>query len=99
MKLATVKEKVLWWLQNNERCRESDEYLIACIWYNECGNTKLITAFHFLGQFTQGKFSSPESIRRSRQKYQELMPELRGKNYKVKQDEQANVKQELKEFI
>jgi hypothetical protein len=34
--------------------------------------------------FIKGQYADPESIRRSRQKIQELYPDLRGKNYNIK---------------
>lgn len=95
MKINKAKEKVYKLLLNNGHLRNSDLKLIACIWYSEVPNINDLTAYQFLQKFSNGELSNPESIRRSRQKLQEEIPALRGTNYKKRQLNQSNVKQQL----
>jgi hypothetical protein len=70
----------------NPHLRDSDELLIATMWYHEArlseGNR---SAVDLLNKFINGDLSSAESIRRSRQKIQQDFPELRGQAYKKRQ--------------
>ena len=95
MKINKAREKVYKLLLNNGHLRNSDLKLIACIWYSEVPNINDLTAYEFLQKFSNGELSNPESIRRSRQKVQEEIPALRGTNYKKRQLNQSNVKQQL----
>lgn len=95
MKINKAKEKVYKLLLNNGHLRNSDLKLIACIWYSEVPNINDLTAYEFLQKFSNGELTNPESIRRSRQKVQEEIPALRGTNYKKRQLNQSNVKQQL----
>jgi hypothetical protein len=78
--LQTIKSRVEDFLRKDPRTRDSDNLLIARIWYEEVSETLPIV--EFLKKFSTGSYTSPESIRRVRQKTQELNPELRGKSYK-----------------
>lgn len=85
-------------------CRDDDQRLIANIWQQEIlamhgqegYNTK--TCHDILSDFATGKLSSPESIRRTRQKIQELQPLLRGEKYQQRQKHQGEVKKEIRNF-
>jgi len=96
MKLEKVKTKVKRLLEKHPHLRDSDERLIATIWYNEAGLiTGNVSAVDLLNLYINKKLSSPESIRRNRQKIQEEFIYLRGVNYKSRQKHQKNVKKEL----
>jgi hypothetical protein len=94
---------VLYFLESYDRLRDSDEKLIATIWKLELVKNKIdpkkITAFNFLQLFADGKLTNPESIRRSRAKIQENIPELRGVNYKDRQGKSYDVQDELRNFF
>lgn len=85
-------------------CRDDDNRLIANIWQQEFlslhgtegYNSK--TCHEVLSEFAKGKLSSPESIRRTRQKIQEMQPLLRGQKYRERQRHQGKVKQEIRAF-
>jgi hypothetical protein len=85
-------------LTEHPSLRESDERLIANIWYKEVKQItqkENATALELLKLLSEKKLTNSESIRRSRQKTQELYPELRGKNYKKRKEETAVVKENL----
>ncbi len=71
-------EKVMHILNEDERTRDNDNLLIAKIWYSESKHTDVV---EFLKAFSAGNLTSPESIRRCRQKLQEETPGLRGKKW------------------
>ena len=84
-------------LEQYPHLRDDDKKLIANVWHQETirfgitdGSIK-----DFLGHFANGRFSHPESIMRSRRKYQELHPELRGEKYNQRHRETKTVQQEL----
>lgn len=78
-------DAVLRQLTHDEKTRDNDARLCAKIWWtewkNEGGHNDIID---FFTAFSQGQFTSPESIRRCRQKLQELYPGLRGKSYSAR---------------
>lgn len=74
--------KVLHQLNTDERTRDDDNLLIAKIWYAEFkGKNVPNDVYEFLKVFVAGNLTSPESIRRCRQKLQEEYQGLRGKSY------------------
>jgi hypothetical protein len=75
-----IKPKVKWLLENFTHLRSDDNKLIANVWHNEINHD--MSASQFLRFFADGKLTSPESIRRMRQKLQEQIPRLRGNKYK-----------------
>lgn len=85
-------------------CRDNDRRLIANVWQREilaaCGNEgyETKTCHDTLADFAKGKLSSPESIRRTRQKVQESQLLLRGTNYQKRQRYQGEVKREIRAF-
>lgn len=93
----TIKLKVKDLLVNYPHLRDSDNKLIASIWYNESEQSlHNITAHQFLKNFCAGYHSSPESIRRIRQKIQEQEIELRGKSYKERKEKSLIIKNQIK---
>jgi len=100
--IKNIKSEVIRLLTKFPHLRDSDTKLIATIWGSDIGKdengliAKQITAFLFLEQFANGKFTSPESIRRIRQKIQEQNEELRGESYKARKEHAQIIKQEIK---
>lgn len=99
-----LKNRIIQILTNLPHCRDSDSRLIANIWQRQAIAKVGIERYmsmrpdDLLKLFVQGKLSSPESIRRTRQKIQERYPMLRGENYQIRQNHQSKVKQEVREF-
>lgn len=95
--MKLIKETIIELLRSNSMYRDNDNKLIARIWYNQLASLNMsnINATQFLILLAENKLSSSESIRRSRQKCQEEMPELRGEKYKLRQAEADRFKQEL----
>jgi hypothetical protein len=89
----TIKEKVKILLEENPHLRDSDERLIANIWFNESNGVDY--KYQFLLLYSQGKLTNAESIRRCRQKIQEECEHLRGTLYFKRQLNQDKIKQEL----
>lgn len=79
--------------------RDSDKALSARIWQDQMGGReaiRTISTFDFLCQYVSGeKLYSQESIGRCRRKLQEEHPDLRGKKWKERHEEEINVKREL----
>jgi hypothetical protein len=94
--MKLIKDKVISLLTADAKYREDDNKLIARIWYQESLLLNCSTSVDLLTALAKGKLTSPESIRRSRQKVQEEIPGLRGKNYKIRQEEANQFTEELK---
>jgi len=100
-KLRNRIEKVL---IEHPHCRDDDMRLIQNIWQQELVekvglqnySNELVNRRKVIQEVAS--LSSPEAIRRMRQKIQELTPSLRGESYKDRQKHQATVKQELRDF-
>lgn len=84
-----LREKVKGYLNRFVDLRYDDDKLIAFFWYCEAKEKQIdlekTSAIEFLRLLRSGRFTSPESIRRSRQKVQEDEPTLRGNKYKSRQ--------------
>ena len=83
-KMHEIKANVKQLLQTKPELRDDDYRLTANIYVKEAGGLTALqnmSAHTFLGEFSKGKYSNFESIRRVRQKLQEDNPELRGKKY------------------
>ena len=77
--------------------RDNDNKLLANVWYQSV--TPLQEEWlDFLALIANGELPSSESIRRCRQKLQELNPELRGELWDRRHKMQIQVKQELKDM-
>lgn len=91
--ITKVKDKVEYLLENNSIYRDDDNKLIARIWNSE---SNAIDKRGFLLDFGNKKISSPEAIRRARQKLQEHNPHLRGKLYNKRHQNGATVTSGIK---
>ena len=86
--IKKTKDKVEFLLTNYPQLRDDDNKLISKIWYEE---SSAYTFKEFLIEFGNGKRTSPEAIRRARQKLQEHNPHLRGQLYNKRHQNGATV--------
>lgn len=95
MDILTHKELVKELLIKSETSRNSDSVLVANVWNhyitkvfkvnpNSCSGTDI------LGMVANDELPNFESIGRIRRKWQQTHPELRGTNWKYKQDEEED---------
>lgn len=103
LKSKVLRQRVEKYLIALPHCRDDDNKLIANIWQDELvskhgENYDKMSARDLLFHFSRKHLSSPESIRRMRQKIQELHPMLRGTTYQQRQRHQSKVKQEIRAF-
>ncbi len=99
MEILKVSEIVESILIKNKESRDSDEILIIEVWKSQKWYKTRDSSYNFskfAADFIAGEFFKPESIRRSRQRLQEIKPELRGESYKARHDHTAKVKEEIK---
>ena len=81
-------------------CRDNDRNIIVNIWNREIKDItkpvpedlKELKVLYF---FDQGLLSSPESIRRIRQKLQESHPELRSKKWRQRQKHAKTIRETI----
>ena len=99
MKIISISKTVKRLLVNRPKTREDDNLLILKVWciQNPALRTNVNFTFTQFGiEFIKKEYASTESIRRARAKLQEEFPELRGNNYKNRQDHQESVKEDLR---
>ena len=96
--MKNMLDKVINLLTKHPSLRDSDERLIANIWYNHTKNVDEIDAITLLSRFAEGKLPSYQSISRCRRKIQEEKPDLRGKKWAKRHSKQQLVKDEIKEI-
>lgn len=98
MEVLKVSEIVRDILIKDSYSRDNDELLMINVWKKQ--STKILDhGYNFLDfslDFVEGNFFKPESIRRARQRLQELNPELRGRFYKHRHGHTSKVKEEIK---
>jgi len=95
--IKTVKNTVETLLAEKPAFRDSDNLLIAFIWYKEAvENNPDLSAKDLLGAYAKGELTNAEAIRRARQKIQEEKPALRGTNYKGRKAEEVVVQEGIK---
>lgn len=98
--IANTKEVVIYFLEKHPHLRDDDNKLIANIWNREMKgmgiDPAVATSFELLGLYAAGKLTNSETIRRSRQKIQEEQPELRGNNYKIRQEAGKEITKNIK---
>jgi len=82
-------------LENNTYLRDCDRKLSVVIWRRQLKDLNVLE-HNFFDFYTSKLLYSQESIGRARRKLQELYPNLRGKNYKNKQEEQIEVIKQIK---
>jgi hypothetical protein len=87
-----IKDKVEYLLNTSPILRDDDNKLISKIWYSESNASSFRD---FLIEFGDGKRTSPEAIRRARQKLQEHNPHLRGALYAKRHKNAAEVRSHI----
>lgn len=96
-----TKNKVLYLLEVEKHLRDSDEKLIANIWYADLAKNKIdpskMSAMEFLKMLADGGLTNCQSIHRARRDLQKSLPELRGEFYKERKSKEEVVKQELRD--
>lgn len=98
-KIKNVKDTVEKILIEKPAFRDSDNLLIAYIWYGEAvKNNPDLSAKDLLGNYARGELTNAEAIRRARQKIQEETPALRGTNYKGRKAEEIVVQEGINQI-
>jgi hypothetical protein len=88
-----LEKKVENWLRSDDRTRDNDRLLISFIWWNELPNDlRTDDVKRLLRLFSGGLLSNPESIRRCRQRIQEVETDLRGVSYQSRQKNAGEVR-------
>ena len=99
-KMLNILPSVKRLLTKIPRLRDSDERLMATMWFKHIGEDKVkdLTAINLLQKLSDGELPSYESISRCRRKIQEEIPELRGEKWKERHDAEEAVKAEIKQM-
>ena len=81
--IKSIKDTVAKLLRDIPETRDNDRLLMFKVWAEQNPDLRQPATYlyEFADNFIKGKFADPESIRRCRQKAQELHPELRGESY------------------
>src|SRR6187549_1686175 len=97
--MSLIKHRVKSLLKAHPHLRDSDNKLIANIWYKDLVDMGLkpasITAMNFLFFYGDKQLTNAETIRRVRQKIQEENPELRGTVNEARQKEGEEVRKTI----
>ena len=81
--------------------RDEDSRLVCNVWWREAGGSNVVQklmAPDFMSKIVDGSLSSWETITRIRRKLQEEIPDLRGKKWDSRHNQQTNVISELQEI-
>ena len=93
--LKTVKEKVKILLEKHPKLKDSDSRLIATFWGTELKWASM-SGFDVLKAIADGKVTSAEAIRRTRQKLNEYHPETRGLSWRRRHEKEVTIKEEIR---
>jgi hypothetical protein len=96
--ITNIKDRVRELLIQHPLLRDDDYKLIATYYFYEGGGKNYFdtaTAYDFLKSFSDGNYTSPESIRRVRAKLQEEDSNLRGLSYKRRKDDGDEFRQQI----
>lgn len=88
-----VKQRVKSILEVNKDSRDCDRLLISIIWSED--SRYIEDKKEFLDMLINGELTSPETIRRCRQKTQEENETLRGYKYKLRKQLGEEVRQSI----
>lgn len=98
-KVVKIKDIVYHLLIDYPELRDNDRQLMLNVWAKQDGSLVNGRMFRdFALGFKRGDFADPESIRRTRQKLQELHPELRGRTYRERQNLSSQMRNEIPRF-
>ena len=103
IKLTNLKNIVERQLRNKPELRDSDNKLVARIWYNHIKNrspipVEAMSALDLLIAIGNGELVGWSSITRVRRKIQQMNSDLRGKKYEKRQESTKTYIKEIKEF-
>jgi hypothetical protein len=98
-KIKKLKPVVQEILEQSPKARDDDKLLILKVWAHQNPNIRKpdFPFVNFAALFLDNQYAETESIRRTRQKLQEEMPELRGELYKNRHKEAGFTRKEIKE--
>jgi len=82
-------------LENSTKMRDDDALLMADIWRQQLAELGAKSVYDVLNAIAGRMVTSPESIRRSRQKVQQDYPNLRGTVYNQRHAKEIEVLKEL----
>lgn len=85
-------------LEKLPETRDCDRKLICEVWRREISNFEPERECCILSCLEKGDLEHPETIRRTRQKLQEVNPALRGKKWEFRHNMEADVVQQLTFF-
>ena len=96
-KMLNILPSVKRLLTKIPRLRDSDERLMATMWFKHIGEDKVkdLTAINLLQKLSDGQLPSYESISRCRRKLQEEYPDLRGDKYEDRHAYQKEIINDL----
>ncbi len=100
MEIIKIKDAVAHFLINEPQTRDNGHLLQLKVWAEQMPELrdKKTSFWDFATVYMKGELASSESIRRCRQKLQEIHPALRGIKYQQRHENQENVKEQLKNF-
>jgi len=100
MDIINIYDTVKKLLMAYPELRDNDHRLVINVWAEQDSRLlkKGCSFMYFAALYRDGKLSSSESITRSRRKLQEEFEHLRGVGYTERQNEQNNVKKQIKEL-
>ena len=101
MKIKNVERKVRAALKDYPPCRDDDMQLFGYIILNNFGEgqVKQMSGWQMLGHIMHSRVPHFTSVLRCRQKLQELEPELRGEKYEKRHKRNAEVKDEIINWV
>ena len=88
-----VKQRVKSILETNKDAKDCDRLLISIIWSED--SVYIEDKKDFLDMLINGELTSPETIRRCRQRLQEESETLRGYKYKLRKQLGEEVRQSI----
>tara|TARA_R110001599_G_scaffold347011_1_gene572900 strand:+ start:29238 stop:29558 length:321 start_codon:yes stop_codon:yes gene_type:complete len=102
MQIKKSKDVVEKLLRELPHLRDDDNKLLSSVWYVQIKDLGFLpedlSGYDILKMIADNKLANSESIRRVRQKLQEVNPALRGKIYAERHKHIEKVKQDLKSF-
>ena len=103
IKLKNLKNIVERQLRDKPQLRDSDNKLVARLWYNHIQNRSPVpvenmSALDLLIAIGNNELPAWSSVVRVRRKIQEMNSDLRGSKYEKRQESRKTVIKEIKEF-
>ena len=93
---ATVKHL----LETVPSLRDSDERLVANVWFLECKKlNEIYSLTDFLSAYSLSEITSADTITRCRRHLQQLHPELRGASWEARQKKAGETREKFRELI